>query len=35
MTITDFINLQSDPKIKEILNDVYKTIREAIPDAEE
>lgn len=35
MTITDFINLQSDSKIKEILNEVYKTIREAIPDAEE
>lgn len=35
MTIIDFINLQSDPKIKEILNEVYKTIREAIPDAEE
>ncbi len=35
MTITDFINLQSDPKIREILLQVYKTIREAIPDAEE
>ena len=35
MTITDFINLQSDPKIREILEKVYKTIREAIPEAEE
>ncbi len=35
MTITDFINLQSDPKIREILLQVYKSIREAIPEAEE
>ena len=35
MTILDFINLQSDPKIREILEQVYKTIREAIPEAEE
>ena len=35
MTITEFIALQNDPKIREILENVYKTIREAIPEAEE
>ena len=35
MTITEFIALQNDPKIQEILENVYKTIREAIPEAEE
>ena len=35
MTITEFIALQNDPKIREILENVYKIIREAIPEAEE
>ena len=35
MTIADFIGLQADEKIRGILEEVYRTIREAIPDAEE
>ncbi|MBQ9304993.1 iron chaperone [Butyrivibrio sp.] len=35
MTIADYIKLQDDAEIKEILEKVYNTIKEAIPDAEE
>ena len=35
MTIAEFIALYNDPKIREILENVYKAIREAIPEAEE
>ncbi len=35
MTISDFIALQADDRIREILEEVYRTIREAIPEAEE
>ena len=35
MTIAEYIALQDDVAVKEILDKVYKTIKEAIPDAEE
>ena len=35
MNIADYINLQDDVEVKKILEKVYKTIKEAIPDAEE
>ena len=35
MTIAEYIALQDDAAVKEILEKVYKTIKEAIPEAEE